>query len=158
MTFSTKDTEAGMQNGAAGRASGPGTMGGSVRMAAISAVTNYHPISPPLNFKKTPSQELFGANVFGKAQMKARLPKPVYKSLIKTIEAGEKLDPETADVVASAMKDWAIEKGATHYAHVFFPLTGLTAEKHDSFLSPDGDGGAIAEFTGKQLIQGEPDG
>ena len=78
--------------------------------------------------------------------------------MIKTIEAGEKLDPETADVVAAAMKDWAIEKGATHYAHVFFPLTGLTAEKHDSFLSPDGDGGAMAEFSGKQLIQGEPDG
>jgi len=158
MTFSTKDTEAGLRNGAAGGAKGPSTMGGSVRMAAISAVTNYHPISPPLNFKETPTQELFGANVFGKAQMKARLPKPVYKSLIKTIEAGEKLDPAIADVVAAAMKDWAIEKGATHYAHVFFPLTGLTAEKHDSFLSPDGDGGAMAEFSGKQLIQGEPDG
>jgi glutamine synthetase len=127
-------------------------------MAAISAVTNYRPISPPLNFTQTPAQELFGSNVFGKAQMKARLPKPVYKSLIKTIEAGEKLDPAIADVVAAAMKDWAIEKGATHYAHVFFPLTGLTAEKHDSFLSPDGDGGALAEFSGKQLIQGEPDG
>ncbi len=116
------------------------------------------PISPPLNFSETPAQELFGANVFSREVMKARLPKPVYKSLIKTIESGEKLDPAIADVVASAMKDWAIEKGATHYAHVFFPLTGLTAEKHDSFLSPDGDGGAMAEFTGKQLIQGEPDG
>ena len=79
--------------------------------------------------------------------MKERLPKPVYKSLMKTIEAGRKLDPSIADVVAAAMKDWAIEKGATHYAHVFYPLTGLTAEKHDSFLSPDGDGGAIAEFS-----------
>jgi glutamine synthetase len=127
-------------------------------MAAISAVTNYQPISPPLNFTKTPAQVLFGSNVFGKTQMKARLPKPVFKSLIKTIEAGEKLDPAIADVVAAAMKDWAIEKGATHYAHVFFPLTGQTAEKHDSFLSPDGDGGALAEFSGKQLIQGEPDG
>jgi glutamine synthetase len=78
--------------------------------------------------------------------------------LIKTIESGEKLDPSTADVVAAAMKDWAIEKGATHYAHVFFPLTGLTAEKHDSFLAPDGEGGAMAEFSGKALIQGEPDG
>ena len=83
--------------------------------------------------------------------MKNRLPKPVFKSLKKTIKTGEKLDPALADIVASAMKDWAIEKGATHYAHVFYPLTGLTAEKHDSFLSPDGDGGAIAEFTGKQL-------
>jgi glutamine synthetase len=127
-------------------------------MAAISAVTNYQASSAPFSFTKTSAQELFGANVFGKAQMKARLPKPVFKSLIKTIEAGEKLDPAIADVVAAAMKDWAIEKGATHYAHVFFPLTGLTAEKHDSFLSPDGDGGAMAEFSGKQLIQGEPDG
>ncbi len=90
--------------------------------------------------------------------MKARLPKVVYKSLMRTIEQGEKLDSTTADIVASAMKDWAIEKGATHYAHVFFPLTGLTAEKHDSFLTPNGDGSALAEFSGSQLIQGEPDG
>ena len=137
---------------------GNGFIGSSARMAAISAVTNYKPISEPLNFIDTPTQELFGCNVFSKSVMKDRLPKPVYKSLCKTIEAGEKLDPAIADVVAAAMKDWAIEKGATHYAHVFFPLTGLTAEKHDSFLSPDGDGGAMAEFTGKQLIQGEPDG
>ena len=158
MTYSTNESEAAVRNGAAAAPGGPSSLGGSVRMAAISAVTNYRPISPPLNFTQTPAQELFGCNVFGKAQMKARLPKPVYKSLIKTIEAGEKLDPAIADVVAAAMKDWAIEKGATHYAHVFFPLTGLTAEKHDSFLSPDGDGGAFAEFSGKQLIQGEPDG
>src|SRR3972149_6229931 len=158
MTFSTKDTEAGARNGAAGGASYPGTIGGSARMAAISAVTNYRPIPPPLNFIDTPAKELFGSNVFGKAQMKGRLAKAIYRSLLKTIEAGEKLDPATADVVAAAMKDWAIEKGAPHYAHVFFPLTGLTAEKHDSFLSPDGEGGALAEFSGKQLIQGEPDG
>ncbi len=139
-----------------GLPSGPG--GASARLAAISAVTNYRPITPPLNFSETPTQELFCANVFGKDRMKERLPKPIFKSLIKTIESGEKLDPSTADIVASAMKDWAIEKGATHYAHVFFPLTGATAEKHDSFLSPNGDGGAIAEFTGSQLIQGEPDG
>jgi glutamine synthetase len=131
---------------------------GSPRMAAISAVTNYQPFSPPLNFQETPARELFGCNVFGKKVLKDRLPKDVYKKLIKTIDAGEKLDPAIADVVAAAMKDWAIEKGATHYAHVFYPLTGLTAEKHDSFLSPDGDGGAVAEFSGKQLIQGEPDG
>ena len=131
---------------------------GSARMAAISAVTNWRPISPPLNFVDTPAHELFGANVFSRAVMKERLPKPVYKALIKTIEAGAKLDASIADVVASALKDWAIAKGATHYAHVFYPLTGLTAEKHDSFLSPDGEGGAIAEFSGKALIQGEPDG
>ncbi|MCB1021495.1 MAG: glutamine synthetase III [Acidobacteria bacterium] len=127
-------------------------------MAAISAVTNYKPSAPPLNFMETPTHELFGANVFSKSVMKARLPKAVYKSLMKTINEGVKLDPAVADVVASAMKDWAIEKGATHYAHVFYPLTGLTAEKHDSFLQPDGEGGAISEFSGSALIQGEPDG
>jgi glutamine synthetase len=151
------------KNGTAGSAGGSGShagvsLGASARMAAITAVTNYRPLSPALNFADTPMGEIFGSNVFGKAVMKSRLPKPVYKSLMKTIETSAKLDPTIADTVASAMKDWAIEKGATHYAHVFFPLTGATAEKHDSFLSPDGDGGALAEFTGKQLIQGEPDG
>lgn len=131
---------------------------GSARLAAISAVTTYKPMTPPLNFNETPTQELFSSNVFSKKVMKDRLPKAVYKSVIKTIESGAKLDPSVADIVASAMKDWAIEKGATHYAHVFYPLTGATAEKHDSFLSPDGDGSAIAEFSGSQLIQGEPDG
>lgn len=132
--------------------------GGSPRQAAIAAVTSYKPITPPLNFAETPTQSLFCANVFTKQVMKDRLPKPIYKSLLETIETGAKLDPSVADIVASAMKDWAIEKGATHYAHVFYPLTGATAEKHDSFLSPTGDGSAIAEFSGKQLIQGEPDG
>lgn len=127
-------------------------------MAAINAVTNYKNTEAPLNFTETPTSSLFACNVFSKAIMKDRLPKPVYKSLVKTIETGAKLDPAIADVVAAAMKDWAISKGATHYAHVFFPLTGATAEKHDCFLTPDGDGSAIAEFTGKQLIQGEPDG
>ncbi|HJQ78387.1 MAG TPA: glutamine synthetase III [Lacipirellulaceae bacterium] len=151
-------TKAGALGGAAAAKGVSNFNGSSARMAAIAAVTGYKPLSPPLNFADTPAQEVFGANVFSKSVMKARLPKPIYTSLCKTIEAREKLDPATADVVAAAMKDWAIEKGATHYAHVFFPLTGLTAEKHDSFLSPDGDGGAIAEFSGKQLIQGEPDG
>ncbi len=147
-------------NGSAAAAAGSRapSFSANARMAAVSAVTNWRPITPPLNFAETPAHELFAANVFNRAEMKARLPKNVYKSLIKTIESGEKLDPSIADVVAVAMKDWAIEKGATHYAHVFFPLTGLTAEKHDSFLSPDGDGGALAEFSGKALIQGEPDG
>lgn len=131
---------------------------GSARNAAVAAVTNYSPSGPPMNFIDTPAQELFQSNIFGRAAMKARLPKAVYKKLIKTIETGEMLDPTVADIVATAMKDWAIEKGATHYAHVFYPLTGATAEKHDSFLSPDADGGAVAEFSGAQLIQGEPDG
>ena len=81
----------------------------------------------------------------------------MFKQLKTTIETGSRLDEHVADVVASAMKDWAVEKGATHYTHVFYPLTGLTAEKHDSFLTPDGEGGAIFEFSGKVLIQGEPD-
>ena len=89
--------------------------------------------------------------------MQKRLPKPVYKSVMATIEHGATLDPAVADAVAAAMKDWAMEKGATHYAHVFYPLTGLTAEKHDSFLEPVGDGSALAEFAGKTLVQGEPD-
>jgi glutamine synthetase len=126
-------------------------------MNAISAVTNYKPISAPLNFSETPTGELFGSNVFSLKVMKERLPKSVFKSVLKTIEAGEPLASDVADTVAAAMKDWAIEKGATHYAHVFYPLTGLTAEKHDSFLTPDGQGGAINEFSGSQLIQGEPD-
>ncbi len=132
--------------------------GNKARLDAISAVINYKPISQPLNFAETPTQELFASNVFSTAVMKQRLPKPIYKSILATINDGATLDTSTADVVASAMKDWAIEKGATHYAHVFYPLTGLTAEKHDSFLAPNGNGTAIAEFTGEQLIQGEPDG
>ncbi len=131
--------------------------GSAARMEAIDAVTNYKPTSLPLNFSEVSTGDLFGANVFGLAAMKSRLPKPVYKSVLGTIESGSVLDPNIADVVAAAMKDWAIEKGATHYAHVFYPLTGSTAEKHDSFLSPDGNGGALAEFAGKTLIQGEPD-
>ncbi|QDT40732.1 Glutamine synthetase [Gimesia alba] len=137
---------------------GSSASNGSPRTSAIAAATSFKPSYPPMNFKDEPTAQLFNANVFSKATMKKRLPKEVYKKLVQTIEAGEKLDCSTADVVASAIKDWAIEKGATHYAHVFYPLTGSTAEKHDSFLSPDGDGSAIAEFSGAQLIQGEPDG
>jgi glutamine synthetase len=132
--------------------------GNSARLKAITAINKYKPPKPDLNFFETPTGELFNINVFDKAEMKKRLPKRVYKSLTQTMDRGVHLDTSTADIVAAAMKDWAIEKGATHYAHVFYPLTGLTAEKHDSFLSPNGDGSAIAELTGEQLIQGEPDG
>ena len=100
---------------------------------------------------------IFGSNVFAKAEMRRRLPKSVYKSIVATIDKGSTLDPAIADAVASAMKDWALEKGASHYAHVFYPMTGLTAEKHDSFLEPVSDGETLAEFAGKTLIQGEPD-
>src|SRR3954451_21554559 len=99
----------------------------------------------------------YGANVFSTAVQRQRLPKTVFKSLQETLDRGEPLDPSLADAVAAAMKDWAMEKGATHFTHWFQPLTGVTAEKHDSFYSPTGDGTAIAEFSGKELIQGEPD-
>ncbi len=102
--------------------------------------------------------EIFGSNVFDDRAMLRYLPKGVYKSLRQTMDQGERLDPALADVVASAMKDWAMERGATHYTHVFYPLTGLTAEKHDSFLVPDGNGGALAEFSGAMLAKGEADG
>jgi glutamine synthetase len=101
--------------------------------------------------------ELFGSNVFSDKVMRERLPRETYKALRKTIENNAPLNPEVAAVVANAMKDWAIERGATHYTHWFQPLTGFTAEKHDSFISPTADGGVILEFSGKQLIQGEPD-
>ncbi|HPO50222.1 MAG TPA: glutamine synthetase III, partial [Spirochaetota bacterium] len=101
--------------------------------------------------------DIFGENVFSEKVMRERLPKDTYKSLKKTIDEGVPLDPKAADVVANAMKDWAIERGATHYTHWFQPLTGITAEKHDSFINPVGDGSVIFEFSGKQLIQGEPD-
>jgi glutamine synthetase len=104
-----------------------------------------------------PDNQIFGDNVFSPAEQRTRLPKAVYKQLQSTLERGEALDSSLADAVALAMKEWALEKGATHYAHWFQPLTGSTAEKHDSFYSPDGDGTAIAEFSGKELIQGEPD-
>jgi len=101
--------------------------------------------------------EIFGSTVFSDAVMQERLPKPIYKKLKKTISEGLPLDPEVAEVVACVMKDWAVEKGATHFTHWFQPLTGITAEKHDSFLTPTGDGKAIMEFSGKELIKGEPD-
>ncbi|MBM4053179.1 MAG: glutamine synthetase type III [Planctomycetes bacterium] len=101
--------------------------------------------------------QIFGSNVFNDEVMRKRLPKDTYKLLKETIDKEIPLPPEVADVVASAMKDWAIERGATHYTHWFQPLTGRTAEKHDSFISPTSQGGVIMEFSGKQLIKGEPD-
>lgn len=101
--------------------------------------------------------DIYASDVFSDAVMQQRLPKKVYQSLKATIQTGSDLDPQIADVVASAMKDWAVEKGATHFAHWFHPLTGATAEKHDSFLSPQSDRSAILEFSGKNLVVGEPD-
>ena len=101
--------------------------------------------------------EIFGSNVFNDSVMKARLPKAVYKDLKKTIKEGTELNPAIADVVANEMKEWAIEKGATHYTHWFQPMTGVTAEKHDAFINPTDDGKVLLEFSGKELIKGEPD-
>ena len=107
--------------------------------------------------KKQNVPELFGSMVFDDRVMRARLSDKVYQSLRKTIDENEKLDEEVADAVAKEMRDWAVEKGATHFTHWFQPLTGVTAEKHDSFISPSPDGGVIMEFSGKELIKGEPD-
>jgi glutamine synthetase len=130
--------------------------GTTVRQQAVSAVASYK-LKPKADGKAQRLEDVYGSEVFGLAAMKASLPKDVYRSIRRTIETGQALDPSVADIVATAMKDWAISKGATHYAHIFYPLTGATAEKHDTFLSPDGDGSALSEFSGKALTQGEPD-
>ena len=107
--------------------------------------------------QKSNVPDYFGSMVFGESVMKERLPKDVYKSLKKTIKEGTPLDQHIANVVANAMKDWALSKGATHFTHWFQPMTGITAEKHDSFISPCQDGTVIMEFSGKELVKGEPD-
>ena len=132
-------------------------MGSAASREAVSSIRTW---AVTEGRKSTPygrATELFGSLVFGDETQRARLPKQVYKALRRTVTKGEPLDQSAADAVASAVKDWAIEHGATHYTHWFQPLTGITAEKHDSFLSPTPEGGAIAEFGGKELIQGEPD-
>ncbi len=130
-------------------------MSGSMsRRQAIEAVTTYEVETDGF---PEPLADTFGRNVFSLSVMKKRLPKHVYKAVAATIDTGAPMDPTLADYVAVAMKDWALEKGATHYAHVFYPLTGFTAEKHDSFLEPDSSGASLAEFAGKTLMQGEPD-
>jgi glutamine synthetase len=112
------------------------------------------PVSPSLADR---IDEIFGRDVFSTKVMRQRLPKEVFRSLQRTIDKGEPLDPQVANVVAATMKDWAIENGATHFTHWFQPLTGATAEKHDSLVSPDGAGGVVFNFTGSDLVQGEPD-
>src|SRR3954465_6633745 len=129
----------------------------NVRQEAIKAIACSKHNLNRVDFKKTHVKDLFGTSVFNEEVQKARLPKPIFKALQRTVKLGEKLDPTVADAVASAMRDWALEKGATHYTHLFQPMTGITAEKHDSFIAPNGDGGAIAEFSGKELVRGEPD-
>ena len=129
----------------------------NIRSQAIQAIANSKHVLERLDFHETPLKDLFGCNVFNEEVQRERLPKPIFKALQKTIKQGISLDPTIADSVASAMKDWAIEKGATHYTHIFQPMTGLTAEKHDSFLNIDGSGKAMVEFSGKELVKGEPD-
>jgi glutamine synthetase len=131
-------------------------MGSVVLGEAISAIREWS-----MTEDKAPSQlaatEAFGSLVFSDALQEKRLPKAAYDALRRTITRGEGLDPSVADAVAAAVKDWAVEHGATHYTHWFLPLTGITAEKHDSFLNPTANGKAVAEFSGKELIRGEPD-
>jgi glutamine synthetase len=129
----------------------------NVRQLAIQTIANATHQLERVNFKEKHIKELFATNVFSEVEQRHRLPKPIFKALQMTIRQGEPLDPAIADTVAAAMKDWAIEKGATHYTHMFQPMTGLTAEKHDSFLQPTPEGRAIVEFSGKELIRGEPD-
>ena len=126
------------------------------RKRAIESAVQHNSNAEP-ELKSGHIDEYFGMNVFGDDEMKARLSKDIYKAVKKTMDEGAPLDFSAADVVATAMCSWAVERGATHYAHIFYPLTGNTAEKHDSFYSPDGKGGLVTEFSGKQLIQGEPD-
>ncbi len=129
------------------------------RMEAIAAATAWREPAQTTGGQQEAQrlEELYGEDVFSERAMRESLPKETFQRLMRTVTTGVRLDPELADVIASAMKDWAIDRGATHYTHWFQPLTGLTAEKHDAFISPDGHGGALNTFSGSALTQGEPD-
>jgi glutamine synthetase len=131
-------------------------MGSAVMVEAIHAIRDFS-VTKGKDPAEPRSGNVFGSLVFNEAEQEKRLPKPVYHALRRTIMQGQPLDASVADAVASALKDWAVEHGATHYTHWFQPLTGITAEKHDSFLAPTANGKAVAEFSGKELVQGEPD-
>ncbi|MGB7219048.1 MAG: glutamine synthetase III [Vicinamibacterales bacterium] len=130
-------------------------MGSTATVKAIQAIRDYSVAAGKEAAEASPGG--FGSLVFNEGVQEKRLPKPVYQALQRTITHGASLDASVADAVAAAVKDWAVEHGATHYTHWFQPLTGITAEKHDSFLNPDGKGKAVAEFSGKELVRGEPD-
>src|SRR5262249_38905576 len=132
-----------------------GVMGSAILSEAISAIRDWS-VSDSKAARAT-RDTAFGSLVFNDQVQQARLPKAVYHALRRTITHGEALDLSAADAIAKAMKEWAVEHGATHYPHWFQPLTAITAEKHDSFLSPTADGKAVLEFSGKELIRGEPD-
>jgi len=129
--------------------------GNKARVQAVHQITNRE-LMPPKSSERL--EEIWAENVFNLSKMQASLPKPVFKSIKNTIVTGERLDPSIADAVATAMRDWAMSKGAFYYAHVFYPMTNLSAEKHDGFISVQSDGNVISEFSGKVLVQGEPDG
>ncbi|MCL2701233.1 MAG: glutamine synthetase III [Phycisphaerae bacterium] len=129
----------------------------NVRQAAVDSIINYRPAGGKVNYVTKPFCDVYGEHVFSERVQRERLPAPIFDALQKTIKAGEELDSAIADAVAVAMKDWAIEHGATHFCHWFLPMTGLTAEKHDSFITPTPDGCALAEFSGKNLVRGEGD-
>ena len=132
-------------------------MGSDTLSAAIDHMRSWAMHEGRVMHKPTQVGEIFGSLVFNDAVQQARLPKAVYQALRDTVTKGTPLEMSTADAVASALKDWAVEHGASHYTHWFQPMTGITAEKHDSFFSPTGDGGSMAEFSGKELVRGEPD-
>jgi glutamine synthetase len=131
-------------------------MGSAVLTEAIHAIREFS-MGGARGSESARTTETFGSLVFDDAAQEKRLPKPVYHALRRTVTRGEPLDQSVADAVAAALKDWAVEHGATHYTHWFQPLTGITAEKHDSFMTPTGNGRAVAEFSGKELVKGEPD-
>jgi len=128
----------------------------TIRQDAVADIHRWHDSLRQLPESKRP-RDIFGIEVFSERVMRERLPKSVFKAVQRTMKLGEPLAPEVADTVATAIKEWAIERGVTHYTHWFQPLTGLTAEKHDAFTEPDGQGGVVAELSGEQLVQGEPD-
>ncbi len=132
-------------------------MGSAVMRDAVKGIRDWYVTEGRTPETAPRASAVFGELVFNDEVQRARLPKSVYRALRRTITRGESLDLSVADTIATALKDWAVEHGATHYTHWFQPLTGITAEKHDSFLSPTPDGRAVAEFNGKELIQGEPD-
>ncbi|HEY9734319.1 MAG TPA: glutamine synthetase III [Drouetiella sp.] len=141
-----------------GHRNGAGSTHSSSRRAAIQAIQSREPVTASVDYTRSSVSEIYGSNVFNRHIMRTMLPKAVYKAVLRCLDHGERLDANHADIVANAMKDWAISKGCSHFTHWFMPMTGLTAEKHDSFLVSGGDEGlAILEFSGKVLIQGEPD-
>src|SRR2546422_7181699 len=133
-------------------------MGSSALQSAANSIIEWGIKNGKSAASRPSATEVFGSLTFGDEMQRRRLPGDVYKALRRTVSHGAPLDSSSADIIAAAMKDWAVEQGATHYTHWFHPLTGITAEKHDAFIAPSGDTGrAVAEFSGKELIKGEPD-